>query len=306
MEKVWDVIVVGAGPAGLTAGIYTSRHGYSTLLLHDGKIGGRALDAHRIENYPGFPDGLTGAELMSLFHRQASRFGAEFRQETVIGLADAGEYKIVSTRGGYHQGRAVILATGIQRKPLNVPGEAEFKGRGVSYCAICDGPFFRDKIVAVVGSGHEAVADALHLTNIAKKVYSIPGMKGYSENYAEISLLRSNPKAEIVEGHDVSEIIGDEYVTSIKLKGGRVEKLDIDGVFILLEHVSISNMLVEAGVEADDGGCVMVDKAQHTNIRGVFAAGDCSCDGWQVVTAAGDGAKAALSAMKYLKQGAGR
>ncbi len=306
MEKVWDIIVIGAGPAGLTAGIYAARHGHSTLLLHNGKIGGRALEAHMIENYPGFPQGMTGAELMELFHQQASRFGVEFRHETVIGLADAGDHRIVSTRGGYHQGKTVILATGIQRKQLSVPGEMEFKGRGVSYCAICDGPFFKDKVVAVVGSGHEAVADALHLTDTAKKVYAIPGAKGYSESYAELPLLRSNPKVEIIEGHDISEISGGEFVTNIKLTGSSVEKLDVDGVFILLEHVSTSNILVEAGIDADEGGCVIVDRGQHTNLPGVYAAGDCSCTGWQVVTAAGDGAKAALSAMKYLKQGGTR
>jgi thioredoxin reductase (NADPH) len=303
MEKVWDVIIIGAGPAGLTAGIYTARHGHSTLILHNGNVGGRALEAHRIENYPGFPQGLTGAELMKLFHEQATRFGAEIKSETVIGLGDAGEYKIVSTRAGYHQGKTVIIATGIQRKQLSVPGEMEFKGRGVSYCAICDGPFFREKIVAVVGGGLEAVTDTLHLTKTASKVYAIPGKKGYSENYPELAVLKSNPKVEIIEGQDISGIIGGEFVTSVRLSGGKVETLDVDGVFILLEHVPTSNILVEAGVDADEGGCVLVNKNQQTNIPGVFAAGDCSCTGWQVVTAAGDGAKAALTAMKYLKQG---
>jgi thioredoxin reductase (NADPH) len=302
MEKVWDVIIIGAGPAGLTAGIYTARHGHNTLILHSGKIGGRALEAHMIENYPGFPQGLTGVELMKLFHEQATRFGAILRHETVIGLADAGDYKSVSTRSGYHQGKTVIITTGIQRKQLSVPGEMEFKGRGVSYCAICDGPFFRDKVVAIVGSGHEAVVDALHLTDTASKVYAIPGKKGYSENYPELAALKSNPKIEIIDGHDIAEISGSEFVTNLKLTGGKVERIDVDGVFILLEHVSTSNILVEAGINADEGGCVLVDRNQQTNIPGVYAAGDCSCMGWQVVTAAGDGAKAALTAMKYLKQ----
>lgn len=302
MERVWDVIIIGAGPAGLTAGIYTARHGHSTLLLHNDKIGGRALEAHMIENYPGFPQGLPGTELMKLFHLQTMRFGVEFKHETVIGLSDAGDYKIVSTHSGYHQGKTVVIATGIQRKQLNVPGEMEFKGRGVSYCAICDGPFFKDKIVAVIGSGHEAVIDALLLTDTVSKVYAIPGKKGFSENYAELPLLHSNPKVEVLEGYDIVEIAGSEFVTKIKLTGGKVEMINVDGVFILLEHVSTSNILVEAGVDADESGCVIVDKGQHTNLPGIYAAGDCSCIGWQVVTAAGDGAKAALSAMKYLKR----
>ncbi len=302
MEKVWDVLVVGAGPAGLTAAIYSARQGHSTLILHGGKIGGRALEAHRIENYPGFPEGLTGEELMKLFLDQAKRFGAEIKLETVIGLSDAGDFKIVSTRSGYHQAKTIILATGIQRKQLSVPGEMEFKGRGVSYCAICDGPFFKGKTVAVVGGGHEAVTDALHLTETAAKLYAVPGKKGYSENYPEIEVLRKHPKVEIVEGADIAEITGEEFVTGAKLSGGKVNRIGVDGVFILLEHVPTSNILVEAGIDADEGGCIIVDRAQQTNLPGVFAAGDCSCVGWQVVTAAGDGAKAALAAMKYLNR----
>jgi thioredoxin reductase (NADPH) len=302
MEKVWDIIIVGAGPAGLTAGIYTARHNHSTLILHSGEIGGRALEAHKIENFPGFPKGLSGVELMGLFHEQANRFGVEFRHETVIGLADAGNYKIVSTRGGYHQGKTVIIATGIQRKQLNILGEMEFKGRGVSYCAICDGPFFSGKVVAVVGSGHEAVLDALHLADTASKVYAIPGSKGYVENLPELAQLRSNPKVEIIEGCDVAEISGGEFVTHLRLTGGGVERINVEGIFILLEHISTSNLLVEAGVDADEGGCIFTDRNQQTNIPGIYAAGDCSCNGWQVVTAAGDGAKAALAAMKYVKQ----
>jgi thioredoxin reductase (NADPH) len=302
MEKIWDVIIVGAGPAGLTAGIYTARQGHSTLLLYSGKVGGRALDAHRIENYPGFPHGLTGAELMNLFIEQAKRFGVEFRPETVIGFTDAGEYKIVSTRGGYHQGKTVIIAAGVQRKQLSVPGEMEFKGRGVSYCAICDGPFFRDKVVTVVGSGPEALQDALHLTNTATKVIAIPGKKGFSENYPELATLRTNPKVEFIEGQDIAEIRGDEFVTGVTLTPGGVDKVATDGVFILLEHISTSNILVEAGIDADEGGCIIVDRNQQTNLPGFYAAGDCCCIGWQVVTAAGEGAKAALSAMKYVKQ----
>jgi thioredoxin reductase (NADPH) len=239
---------------------------------------------------------------MKLFEDQATRFGAEIHLETVIGLSDAGDYKIVSTRSGYHQGKTVVLATGIQRKQLSVPGEMEFKGRGVSYCAICDGPFFKNKVVAVVGGGHEAVVDALHLTETVSKVYAIPGKKGFSENYFELVALKGNQKVEVIEGKDITEITGGEFVTSVKLTGSGVDTINVDGVFILLEHIPTSNILVEAGIDADEGGCVIVDRSQQTNIPGVFAAGDCSCMGWQVVTAAGDGAKAALTAMKYLNQ----
>ena len=137
---------------------------------------------------------------------------------------------------------------------------------------------------------------------MASKVYVIPGAKGYSENFPELAALRSHSKIEVIENQDIAEIIGSKFVTNLKLSGGRVNHINVDGVFILLEHISTFNIFVEAGVTVDAGGCVIVDKSQQTNIPGIYAAGDCSCNGWQVVTAAGDGAKAALSAMKYLKQ----
>jgi len=302
MEKTWDVIIVGAGPAGLTAGIYTARQGHSTLILDGGKVGGRALEAHRIDNFPGFPKGVTGEELMRLFNDHAERFGAEFRRETVIGLSDAGKTKMVSTRGGFHQARTVIIATGIQRRQLSIPGEEEFRGHGVSYCATCDGPFFRGKTVAVVGSGHEAVADALALTEVADKVYTIPGPKGYSEAYPELEKLRASPKVEALEGCEVEEIQGADAVANIKLKGGKIPTVSVDGVFLLLEHVATTGILTDAGVAVNETGCVVVDREQRTNLPGVYAAGDCSCQGYQVVTSAGEGARAALSAMKYIRE----
>ena len=302
MEKVWDVIIIGGGPAGLTAGLYSARHGHSTLILDGRKIGGRALEAHMIENYPGFPQGITGSKLMNLFREQAYKFGVAFGEETVISISDLGDLKMVSTRQGYYQAKTIILATGVQRKQLSVPGETEFKGRGVSYCSICDGPFFKDKTVAVVGSGHEAVIDALHLADSSSKVYAIPGSKGYSEEYAELEKLRSSPKIEVIEGAEVAEIKGEEFVTHLLMNGGRSNRINVDGVFIILEHISTWDIFSEAGIKTDEGGCVKVDEMQRTSIPGVFAAGDCSCIGWQIIAAAGDGAKAALSAMKYIKQ----
>ncbi len=300
METVWDVIIIGGGPAGLTAGIYTARHGLKTLLLEGSQIGGRAYEAHWIENYPGFPDGIDGHALMELFKRQATKFGVEYLPETVIGLSDMGEIKMVSTRNGYHQAKAVIIATGVQRKQLSVPGEEKLKGRGVSYCAICDGPFFKEKTVAVIGSGHEAIEDALHLADTATKVYAIPGLKGYAKNQ-NLDDIKRNPKIQIIEATDITEIKGDEYVTAIKLKGAVESELSVDGVFILLEHVSTNIILNDAGITLDTGGCIIVDKQQQTNLLGVFAAGDCTCTSWQVVTATGEGGKAGLATLRYVK-----
>lgn len=204
----YDVIILGGGPAGLTAGLYTARHGLKTLILEGKQLGGKSWGPHRIENFPGFPDGVTGTELMERFVTQTSRFGAEFKEETVVGLSVSGDQKLVQTRGGFYEARAVIIATGIQKKQLSVPGEMEFKGRGVSYCAICDGPFFADKDVAVVGSGREAVEDALKLADVARRVYAIPGSKGYNDGIEELHELTGHPKIELVEGADLESIGG--------------------------------------------------------------------------------------------------
>ncbi|RLI10543.1 thioredoxin-disulfide reductase [Candidatus Bathyarchaeota archaeon] len=301
VEEVYDVIILGGGPAGLTAGIYTARHGLKTLLLEGRKLGGRALEAHRIENFPGFPEGISGAELMERFIAQAEKFGVEFRTEKILGLSVIGDLKMVLTRTGVYQAKAVIIATGIQRRQLRVPGEVEFKGRGVSYCAICDGPFFADKIVAVVGSGHEAVEDALRMSEIARKVYAIPGVDGYSVDAAELQELVENERIEVIEGVDVEAIRGEDSVTHIKLKNDSPMNLKVDGVFIILESIPTTDIIKETGIQFDESGCIKVDENQQTNIEGVFAAGDCVCEGMQVVTAAGEGSKAGLAALRYIK-----
>ncbi len=300
-EDTYDVIVVGGGPAGLTAAIYTARHNLNTLVLESRRIGGKALEAHWVDNYPGFPEGISGEDLMENMIQQAERFGAEIRNETVVGLSDFGDLKMVTTRMGFYQAKSVVVATGVSRKTLSVPGENEFKGRGVSYCGVCDGPFFRDKTVAVVGGGHEAVHDIEMLAETADKVYAIPGKKGYREDFPELGLLRENPKVEFITGADVKEIVGSDFVEYVKLDGSIKGLLSLDGVFIILEHVPTAGILVEAGVSTDEGGCIVVDRDMETNIKGLFAAGDCTCEGMQIVTAAGMGARAALSAMKYVK-----
>lgn len=300
-EETYDVIVLGGGPAGLTASIYTARHGLRTLLLERKSLGGRARDAHMIENFPGFPDGIPGSELMDRFVAQAKKFNVDFRIDTVIGLHLDSDPKTVSTRAGVYQANAVVIATGIQRKQLRVAGETEFKGRGVSYCSICDGPFFANKVVAVVGSGKEAVEDALNLAGIARRVYFVTGSKGFGEGLEELCELSKNERVELIEGVDVESIGGKDYVTHITLKGDADRKLRVDGVFIILEHVPITDIIREAGVETDETGCIKVDRQQQTSAEGVFAAGDCVCGGMQVVTSAGEGGKAGLAALRYIK-----
>ena len=300
-EGTYDVIIVGGGPAGLTAALYTARHSLKTLVLEGRKTGGKALEAHWVDNYPGFPDGVSGQDLMENMIQQALRFDAEIRNETVVGLSDFGELKMVTTRTGFYQAKAVVVATGVSRKSLSVPGENEYKGRGVSYCGVCDGPFFRDKTVAIVGSGHEAVHDLDVLSETASKVYAIPGRKGYSEGFPELTRIRENPKVEFIAGANVKEIGGSDFVEYVTLEGAMKGRLSLDGVFIILEHAPTASILGEAGVTTDAGGCIIVDGDMETNIKGLFAAGDCTCEGMQIVTAAGMGAKAALSAMKHVK-----
>jgi thioredoxin reductase (NADPH) len=302
-EIIYDVIIIGAGPAGLTSGIYTSRHDYSTLILEGKKVGGKALEATWVENYPGFPDGIKGTELMAKMEQQAKKFGADIRPGTVYALTKYNDMIMVSTRSGeVYQSKSLIIATGINRKSMNVKGENEFKGRGVSYCGVCDGPFFNRKNIAVIGGGHEAVHDIELLSKTSAKVYAIPTGKGYSEDYLELAQLENDPKVEFILGANITEIRGTDFVESIKLEGVDPGEIKVDGVFFILEHVSTSGILKEAGIETDAGGCVLVDGAQKTNVPGVFAAGDCCCRGFQVVTATGMGAIAALSAMKHVKQ----
>ena len=299
-EDIYDIIIIGGGPAGLTAAIYAARHNNKTLILEGNKIGGKSLQAHWVENYPGFPDGISGPDLMALMEKQAAKFGAEFSTETVVGIADFGELKMLTTRKGVRQAKAVIVATGMSRRSLSVKGENEFKGRGVSYCGVCDGPFFREKTVAIIGGGREAVHDIEVLGESASKVYAIPGKKGFSEEYPEIEHLRKDPKVEFIYDADITEIGGSDFVEYVKLDNGQEVKLD--GVFIVLEHISTSTILGDAGVVTDAGGCIIVDRDQKTNVDGLFAAGDCCCKGLQIVTATGMGAQAALNAMKYVKQ----
>ncbi|MBN1682838.1 FAD-dependent oxidoreductase [Candidatus Bathyarchaeota archaeon] len=302
-DELYDVIVIGAGPAGLTTGIYTSRQKYSTLILEGKKVGGKALDATWIENYPGFPEGVNGFEIMTKMEKQAKKFGVEIKIDTVYAISKFDDNILVLTRSNaVYKTKTLVIATGVSRKSLGIKGENEFKGRGVSYCSVCDGPFFLGKKVAVIGSGHEAIHDVEILSKTAKKVYAIPNGKGYNENYSELKILKNDPKIEFLHDTYVTEIKGTDFVESIKLEGNEPNEIKVDGVFLITEHIPVSKILSSASIETDAGGCIIVDKDQKTNIPGVFAAGDCCCKGFQIVTATGMGACAALNAMKYIKQ----
>jgi len=303
MNVIYDVIVIGAGPAGLTAAIYASRMGLKTLVLEANLPGGRAAEAPLIENFPGFPEGISGVELIERMIKQAENFGAEIRfPEEVLDIDLKGFPRSVTCRSGKYYGYSVIIATGTQRKKITVPGESEFLGRGVSYCAICDAPFFKDKTVAVIGFNNEALEDALYISNFAKKVIVVAhGGRGEVDE----DLLRKCSEKMNIEFRDanVKSINGDIYVKSITLVGqAGVEEVSVDGVFIVLGNVPATTIVRKAGIMVDERGCIRVDRMQSTNIEGVFAAGDCTCGGMQVATAVGEGAMAALQAYRYVKR----
>lgn len=300
--QAYDLVIVGAGPAGLTAGIYASRLGLKTLILESGILGGRAGEAPIIENYPGFPEGIAGVELVERMVKQCSKFGAELKTfEEVIDLELKGELKSVTTRKGRYFSTAVIVATGTQRRKLKVPGETELLGRGVSYCPVCDGAFFRGLRVVVVGSGEEAAVDAVFLAELAGDV-TLVTHGGYLE-VAEELLRKLGEKGVKVVDARVTSIVGKDGVEAVKIayEDGKEDVLPADGVFISLGGVPTSDLVRKAGVDVDERGCIKVDRWQRTNIEGVFAAGDCTCGGMQVVTSAGEGAMAAIKASKYVK-----
>jgi thioredoxin reductase (NADPH) len=301
-----DTLIIGAGPAGLTAAIYASWLGLKTVVLESGIAGGRAWLAPKIENFPGFPEGVKGSELSDKMTQQATRFHAEFNiDEEVVGLDLKGEIKKVVSRKQTYEASTVIIATGTQRRKLRVPGETDFLGRGVSYCAVCDGPFFRNKIVVIVGNGEEAAIDALSLADIASKITLVTHEKEVDIEGTLLSRIQSRPNIEIVKGQ-VTEIIGEQVVKAVKIleyEAKQTIEKAVNGVFVSLGGVPMTEIVKEAGMATDRTGCLTVDRQQRTNVEGVFAAGDCTCGGMQVITAAGEGAMAAMRASAFVRKG---
>jgi thioredoxin reductase (NADPH) len=301
--KKYDVIIIGGGPAGLSAGIYTARARLSTLLIEKAAIGGQIINAGKVENYPGYADGIGGIELTQAMHQQAEKFGLETIYDEVIGLEVNGKDKIVKTPQGDFLAKAVIIAGGAERQKLGVPGEAEFTGKGVSYCATCDGAFFRDKTVAVLGGGNAAVTEALELTKFASRVTLIH--RRHELRAAKIiqEKLMADKKIDILWDTVILEIVGDKLVKKIKLRNvvtNQESTLDVSGVFVSVGSQPATGYL-KGLLTLDAVGAIVTNDRLETSVPGIYAAGDIRSGSIrQVVGAAGDGAVAAINAGKYL------
>ena len=301
---MYDVIILGAGPAGLTAAIYTGRAKLSTLVLEAAMVGGNAGIADIIENYPGFPEGISGSRLMA---RSSSRPKTAALRSVMMKpwTYTLQQGIVVETRLEKLTARAVLVATGARRRQLQVPGEEEFLGRGVSYCATCDGAFFRNSPVAVIGGGDSAVKEALYLADIASRVYLVHRREGFRAHKALVERMHNNERIILKLNQVVDEIEGDEYgvkqLLLKEVKSGQAEKLPVEGVFVSIGMVPAIGFL--ANRLQTDNGYIVVDESLMTSMPGVFAAGDiCSKKVRQVATAVGDGALAGAAITEYLKE----
>ncbi len=300
---VYDLMIIGGGPAGLTAALYGARGGLNTIVLEAGVPGGQAGQTDIIENYPGFPEGINGFELADRFLQQAQRFGVKLEMAAVTGVELGSELKKAVTENGEYSARAVIIATGARPRPLDVPGEKEFQGRGVSYCATCDGAFFRDKKVAVVGGGDSAVEEALFLTRFAREVTIIHRRDTLRAARVLQERARDNAKISFHWQTVVEAIKGTDRVQKLQLrdvKTNAIREEDFDGVFIFIGLEPNSSFLGQA-LATDPGGYIITEENLETSVKGVFAAGDVRAKEFrQVSTAVGDGTVAAMAAERYL------
>jgi len=295
---VYDLIIIGAGPAGLSAAIYAARYKINFLLIGE-LVGGLATEAHKVSNYPGVKD-VPGIELMNLFRTQAEALGVKIEESAVQKIEKKKESFIVKTASASHEAKVIVLALGLQHRKLNIPGEEGFLGRGVSYCATCDGAFYRGKTIAVIGGSDAAVSSTVMLAKIAKKVYLIYRKEKLRAEPAWVEELARFKNAEIIYNANVSKVEGKDFVEKIALDTGK--ELDVDGLFIEAGVIPSTLLAKNIGVKTDENGFIEVDKELNTNVSGVFAAGDITNGSSfkQIIVACGQGAIAAYSAYKFL------
>ena len=305
-EKVHDVVIVGSGPAGWTAAIYTARAGFEPMVVAGAlEAGGALMNTTEVENFPGWPDGIMGPDLMDKFQAQAQKFGASVEYEDATELRLEGDVKTVVTDSSTYKAKAVILALGSAYKKLGLEGERLYSGKGVSYCATCDGFFFKDKEIAVVGGGDSALTEALFLTRFGSKVHLIHRRDQFRASKVLADRVAADPKIEIHWNKTVSELSGGETLESVTLADtvtGETSVLPVAGLFVAIGH-DPRTALVRDEVALDGAGYILVDEpSTRTNVPGVFAAGDAvDHTDRQAITAAGSGARAALDAQAYLE-----
>lgn len=295
----YDVIIIGAGPAGMSAAIYAARYGMKSLMLTQ-DIGGQIATADVVENYPGYKS-ISGNELMQKFFEQVKYVGCEVKYELVTDIKKDADSFRVFTDSSQYTSKTIVIASGQKRRKLEVPGEEEFAGKGVSYCATCDGAFFRNKVVAVIGGGDAAIKAVSLLSQNAKHVYMLVRKDKLKGEYANVKKLENFKNLDILFNTEVSEIIGKKFVEKIRTKDGKL--IDVNGVFIEIGGMSNSDLFAKIGGKIDERGSIMVNDRMETNIPGLFAAGDVTNylpDFRQAIVSAAMGSIAAHSAFTYI------
>ena len=305
IEELYDIVIIGGGPAGLTAGMYAARSRLNTLLIERMALGGQVITTELVENYPGFPEGIGGFELGERMARQAERFGLKTASAEVTGIEVKGDIKEIRSREGLYRARAVIVSTGADPAKLGVPGEDRLRGKGVSYCATCDGAFFKDVPIAVVGGGDTAVEEGVYLTRYASSVTIIHRRDQLRAARIIQERAFSNPKIRFILNTVVAEIFGEKQVEGLGLrnvKTGEASELKVSGVFILVGMRPNTDFL-KGVLELDERGFIITNEDLETSIPGVFAAGDVRKTNLrQVAVSVGEGALASYLAEKYLEE----
>jgi len=307
MENLYDVIIVGSGPAGLTAAIYTTRANLKTVMIAGLKWGGQLQLTTDVENFPGFPDGVQGPDLMLKMRSQAEKFGTEFVQADMdpadFTKMNGGPFT-VTAGGKSFTGKTLLIATGADAKTLGVTGEKELTGHGISYCATCDGAFFKEKNIIVVGGGDSAMEEAIFLTNFAAKVTILHRREEFKASPIMLDRAKNNPKIEFLLDSQIVEILGSGKVEKVKIKNtksGQVSEMPIEGIFVAIGHTP--NSKVFGGIQITDRGYVKPQSGTKTNIKGIFVSGDVEDEFYQqAVVAAGFGCMAALDIQRYLAE----
>lgn len=303
INMIYDMIIVGGGPAGITAAIYGLRANKKVLVLEKEAVGGKIISSPLVENYPGIEE-VKGAELSEKLYKQVTNFGGEIIPEEVIEIREKDKIKEVITKNRKYQSYTVILATGTKYKKLGLEKEENLIGRGISFCAVCDGLFYKNKKVAVIGGGNTAVANVLELANICQKVYLIQLLENLTAEPILIRKLQEKENIEVLYQTKVTKILGEEKVTGIEIeKAEKTEKLILDGIFLAIGQIPETEIIEEKLIKKDRFKYIQVNEDYMTNQKGIFAAGDCvSKKVRQLTTAINDGTIAALSAVEYINQ----